>query len=373
MPGISHIPDAGDSKRAGADSTPPAPVFDGTHAAEPFAGPEEHSGLIEIRDLARRTREHVIARASSEMRAQQSVLASAQPGALRDVVLVQPDGDRRHSVVPGLVRALLIAAVAAIVAVVAWRVLEQFAGRTPSAALSSHEDRGAPALPAGQPAPPAAALGAGAPAVPAPVLTPAAAAAEPPEVAAAELSRPTLPGPGAISKESGVLPAEARPNVNPPLASRPQPATGARAAARHGPKEAVGKATAAPAPAAPLPDESGRQEPAHRDLNDLIDQAAAAGGSPAAAAKKKPRLSRADIRAGMVAIRSQIAACHERFQVAGTVSVRVVIAADGAVTDARVSGPATATGSCVADAVRTAVFPAFDGPSMTVMYPFVLQ
>ena len=71
-----------------------------------------------------------------------------------------------------------------------------------------------------------------------------------------------------------------------------------------------------------------------------------------------------------------MSACYERYKVPGTVKVKVTIANTGAVTKATaVDGTfkGTETGACVAQAVSQADFPAWDGPPMSLTYPFLLQ
>jgi hypothetical protein len=58
----------------------------------------------------------------------------------------------------------------------------------------------------------------------------------------------------------------------------------------------------------------------------------------------------------------------------GLAAVRVSVAGTGRVSSALVTGPLAGTpaGSCVAQAVRGATFPAFTQPTFVVNYPFQL-
>jgi hypothetical protein len=83
------------------------------------------------------------------------------------------------------------------------------------------------------------------------------------------------------------------------------------------------------------------------------------------------RLAKKDIQQGIEAVREQVTACFTRFQVPGTAKVEFVIAPEGQVTSARVTGEFahTPTGRCVEGAVRKAAFRRTSF-STTVNYPF---
>jgi len=73
-------------------------------------------------------------------------------------------------------------------------------------------------------------------------------------------------------------------------------------------------------------------------------------------------ISRIALISGMNAVRPQINACYERFQVPGMAVVKVVVAETGRVWSAHVTGTfeGTPTGACVEAAVKNAWFPPSD-------------
>ena len=99
-------------------------------------------------------------------------------------------------------------------------------------------------------------------------------------------------------------------------------------------------------------------------------------GKPAVNTDKLPKkLSRAAIKKGMRAVVPRVQSCFAVHQVAGKVAVRLTIEPDGSVSGASSTGDAagTPTGTCVADAVSRASFPAWNGAPLTFSYPFILQ
>jgi TonB family protein len=83
-------------------------------------------------------------------------------------------------------------------------------------------------------------------------------------------------------------------------------------------------------------------------------------------------LGRGDVQTGMNAVAGAVSKCAQGQS--GSVTVRVVIGNAGRVQDAQTVGPLAGTpvGQCAARAVRTARFPKFKNPSLTVTYPFKL-
>jgi hypothetical protein len=86
-------------------------------------------------------------------------------------------------------------------------------------------------------------------------------------------------------------------------------------------------------------------------------------------------LSREQVITGMRKITGRVDACFAQFKSPGLTFVFVTIARDGSVTQASVGGSflKTPTGNCVEKAVRAATFPPFEGPSVTLYYPFMLR
>jgi hypothetical protein len=78
----------------------------------------------------------------------------------------------------------------------------------------------------------------------------------------------------------------------------------------------------------------------------------------------------------MQRVRPAVQACHDRYRVAGTASVRLSLGGDGSVRSASVRGAlaGTPTAACVEQAVRGARFPRFrDAPLTIPEYPFLLR
>ena len=86
-------------------------------------------------------------------------------------------------------------------------------------------------------------------------------------------------------------------------------------------------------------------------------------------------LSRAQIQAGMQAVKPRVQRCFDRYKVPGMANVQIRIMPSGRVATARTVGMFTGTpsGNCVQAAVRAARFPSFDGAQVTITYPFVLR
>jgi hypothetical protein len=81
------------------------------------------------------------------------------------------------------------------------------------------------------------------------------------------------------------------------------------------------------------------------------------------------------IKAAMDAVAPEVAACYERYGVAGTADVALEIDADGTVAYAGARGAfaGTPTGACLAAAVKNARFPRFERGPMKLHVPFVLR
>ena len=86
-------------------------------------------------------------------------------------------------------------------------------------------------------------------------------------------------------------------------------------------------------------------------------------------------LSRAEIQAGMRAVKPRIQRCFDRYRIPGIANVQLKIMPSGQVGSARTVGmfTGTPTGNCAQAAVRAAHFPAFNGAPITITYPFILR
>lgn len=94
----------------------------------------------------------------------------------------------------------------------------------------------------------------------------------------------------------------------------------------------------------------------------------------AAADPAKEALGKEQIDAAMGAPLALAAACHKKHKVSGSAQLRVSIGADGRVMAVTMSGSFanTPTGACIADAIRTAEFPATNVARTTITVPLTL-
>jgi hypothetical protein len=193
------------------------------------------------------------------------------------------------------------------------------------------------ATPAAAPTPP-----------PAPTTEPAAPvpAAEPVPTASAELQKPAPPataeppGPNKPAAE----PREAQPRAERPAGEEPEPGT--KPAEKEKPKPAE-KPIASATPA---------EKPAEAAPGAEFDRAAASAALSAAA--------------------GQASACRKEGDPTGSAAVVVTFAPSGRVTSANVNGPpfaGTATGGCIAAAMRRAKVPPFSGAHVTVGKTVVIR
>jgi hypothetical protein len=228
-------------------------------------------------------------------------------------------------------------------------------------------------------APPVVAPAAAAPVVIAPVdiapaaVAPAPATPEPPPATAAATAPATETG-----SPTAALTAqqESPPAGGARISAAPADRQPARPATPRPAVERPAAAAAAPAPAAP----AARAERGSQSLDDLLNDASGgaqrgAGGAAAPAAPVKRELGRSDIKAAMSAVQGAARACYDRYGVAGTVGVKLMVASSGSVSKVQATGAfaGTPTGDCVAAAVEGARFPAWDGAPMTVQYSFLLS
>jgi predicted Zn finger-like uncharacterized protein len=149
--------------------------------------------------------------------------------------------------------------------------------------------------------------------------------------------------------------------------------------------EAGGKAAVAVAAPAPEPE----KKAAKGSLDDLLENAlsgkksrprpsasdddAPVARKSAPAAEAAGPLSKSAVVSGMNSVKPKINDCYNQFKVPGMAMVSVVIAKNGKVSSATVSGKfaGTPTGSCVEKAVKSASFPPSEG--LSTPYPFQLK
>lgn len=94
-------------------------------------------------------------------------------------------------------------------------------------------------------------------------------------------------------------------------------------------------------------------------------------------AVKKPskkRLERSDVAKAMKRISSAAKGCYSTEEFSGMVTVKYSVGPSGAITKASATGKhkSSKTGKCVVSAVRKAKFPPFDGATMSFSFPFLL-
>jgi len=123
-----------------------------------------------------------------------------------------------------------------------------------------------------------------------------------------------------------------------------------------------------------------KEGPADKQEQSLDDLLRGAGVDPDASKKQvapkldKKGLDAGDIRKAMSALDGKAQGCYGKFNVSGSVAVKLTVAASGQVKKAVVTGKfaGTPTGDCVAAIAGGAKFPPWDGATMTVNYSYFL-
>jgi predicted Zn finger-like uncharacterized protein len=143
---------------------------------------------------------------------------------------------------------------------------------------------------------------------------------------------------------------------------------------------------AATTAAVAAPAEPAEKRPPKGSLDDLLDGAVRSRGggggkkvsSDDDGASKKPDasstpLAKSAVVAGMNSVKPKVSACYNEFKQQGMAMVNVVIAKNGKVSSATVTGKfaGTPTGACVEKAVKSATFPPSEG--LSTPYPFQLR
>jgi hypothetical protein len=96
---------------------------------------------------------------------------------------------------------------------------------------------------------------------------------------------------------------------------------------------------------------------------------------PSAVNPRPPVFTRLQVDTALQPVKTKIQCCHQRYRVQGVADVLITVAPDGTVIFAYVSGEfeKTPTGACVEGAVKTAVFPKFQGDPETFPGVFLVQ
>lgn len=362
--------------------------------AGPLPAREENSGMHEIRELATTAKRRLSARSSSQPEPADDLLTTS--GQFKTVVL--PDPGRRSGPLPvagttatapspatpsrggrGVMWAALGAAALAAVAAIVLFVTR------PSTGAGSAADETTLARSEAAPAKPSSAPTAQ-PTAPSPTpAASAAASAEPAKGPSAELE--AVPAEQAAPAAAGG--AAGAPQADRQAAERSRPddrdsagdAPGARperAADRRQPpviaeaktlkeKEArKGKAKA----------KAGSMDELLSTVTGGVEESRPAPTEPSKPAKPdKSGLDRDDVSRAMSAIGDRARACHDEEGAVGSVNIRFTVDPSGKVTRASASGKfsGTATGRCVAAAVKSASFPRWNGSPMSFTYPFLLS
>lgn len=377
---------------------PPPPGAMGT--ANRTTAADEDSGLIDIKNMAHTTKRRVTERHSTASDVEESLLASSRPSALRDVVLPEPGEEQPMTLATPAVaaeadaaaaqpkRTPWLAAAAALV-LLAGGAVAFFALRGGGegddgvrvAASEAPADRGAAATPSMP----------GADEPPAEPSEPGAIAEDGDETAAAddegaETSDDTAADEGdTAAGDEPTGDAVARDTASKRDRGSKAGSAKSTGAVASRSSSSDDKAARSKADTAKKADDSKSEaKPKGQDLDSLLDFAAGESGkkkgvadkkAPERKAPTKTKLSRTDVQKGMRAVTARVGACYEQFKVPGTVKVRVTIANTGVITEAKATGSFanTDTGACVAKAVSQASFPEYDGPPMSLTYPFLLQ
>lgn len=170
----------------------------------------------------------------------------------------------------------------------------------------------------------------------------------------------------ASAREQIAAPVE--PSASPETAA----ATPAEATPTPTPTPATPAATAAIAPSTSCDELTCLVEPDAPCCRRASTAAARAEAAAAASPELPSALSRAQIETALRPLRGRLQSCADRHAFAGTATIKLRIAADGAVRGASVAGGTPDFGSCAGELVAQARFPATqDGVS--VRYPLILK
>lgn len=400
-----------DNTKPGSAAPPPGAIGDGEER-------EEHSGLHDIKAMAKTTKQRISRRVSTQSDVEESLLASASSQSLSAIVLPEPGHDEpsyetdetgetdedRAAVGASAVSARATASATArapeargglpvwvygAVGVVAVAAVVFFVmrggGKKTEVAQNTAPVAADPSDLNAPPAPPVVQPGA----VPSDddkadptgvgsetgdgVATAPIEAADGDPAATVEASADPAPEP----ERDGDRPARTR--------SASAKSTSAPSSSSTSSSSSTGSASK---PAAPKPrpaTKPAKTDDSKRSLEDLLDEASGGAVSnkdlEAAAPKvedEKPAktdLSRAEIQTGMKKILGRVSACYDKYKEPGTVMISVAIETSGAVASADATGKFknTETGLCVSEAVKRATFESWEGKAKRFNYPFLLS
>ena len=382
--------------------------------AEVIGEREEHSGLQDIRNLASETKARLARRTSQEI-AREDLLASSSAG-WKAVALPDP---ARHSAAIAAERPSGEGAAGA-TATTAARATDELA--QPRAARAAAQvgtsDRAAAATPIARRRRMLATVGLGVAAAAGAMIVVStrgndSAERAAPAMTASSQASPGSPPPTAVARDEAVpsppSAAPPAPTSTAPAAVAPVAATVAKSApvkggqvigkdrpvgktasgSKHAGKRAsddidpdAGRAAppsgaspksapnAAPQAAGSGATGSGSDEPS---FDELVKQAGVAPAKPAAPRLDRKALSADDIKRAMTAVTASAKACFTGTE--GLATVRLTVAPSGKVTKVTTSGPfaGTPTAACVERAVKSAMFPPWDGGPQSFGYSYLLS
>ncbi len=128
--------------------------------------------------------------------------------------------------------------------------------------------------------------------------------------------------------------------------------------------------------------EVSKPKPASDDISALLDEATAGGDiagpkkvKKEAAKPSKTKITMTDVRKHVGGISGKVNGCYARYKQSGTAKIRFTVAPSGKVTKAYAKGAfkGTETGKCASHHVKKVKFPAFAGRPQSFTYPFLLQ
>jgi hypothetical protein len=231
------------------------------------------------------------------------------------------------------------------------------------------------AAPAAESASPTAQTGTvAAPAPPPPTAAPVVADQAPPAAA----PRPAEER-SAVAREAVARRPVAAPAARAAVVAAPAPAPSVAAEHEVAPQRPAPAAPVAAAPPPPAPTPAARPAATGaRSVDDLMNSVAGANGPARAAAAPEPaadlpeRPTRSQITGVLSGLNNAVRSCTNGQT--GTAPVSLVIANDGSVSSANVSGQfgGSAAGECISGVVRRAHFPRFRAQQVTLTYPFVI-
>lgn len=331
---------------------------------------DDKSGLHDIRDLARNTLERRAQTQPEEV--DEQLMDTSSPVSLGQVVLpkrareITSGGSAgRRSVLPLIIGGVLVASLGAAAAVVVLKTMESKSDQETPGMIAATNAGGVTVSDPG-----ADVIGGGGPA--------AEAKPEVNAIAADEVTADDDDGDSVTAAPDKTAGSKA--DKGPArTAKKPRDRKGRQLAARKGAgdkKPAVKKPAARKAAA--KAGGGGKKD----EIDNLLDVAAFGGsrtddsdsGGGGGGPDLPKKLSRSQVTTTLRKLNSRVQRCYHRLKQKGTVQIKLKINSTGHVGSAKATGKfgGTPTGSCVSKVVRSAKFPRFSGPSMSLTYPFLL-